>query len=192
MSVSASDLVLTQGVTPSVPPPTGTSSIYFKSSDGQPYTMDDAGTETSLVGPTGATGSTGATGAGVPTGGTAAQVLVKNSATNFDTLFAPVPGPVQVSLTGAAILGAVEQSVEVNSASPCTVTLPAASAMVQTLGGNKYASKIIISNTGTTLVTVAANGSETIRGVATNTDLNAQWRSITLYSNAAGTGWIIA
>ena len=36
-------------------------------------------------GPKGTTGSTGATGQGVATGGTAGQVLVKNSATNYDT-----------------------------------------------------------------------------------------------------------
>ena len=36
-------------------------------------------------GPTGATGSTGATGNGVATGGTTGQVLIKNSATDYDT-----------------------------------------------------------------------------------------------------------
>ena len=36
-------------------------------------------------GPRGATGATGSTGAGVATGGTAGQVLVKNSSTNYDT-----------------------------------------------------------------------------------------------------------
>ena len=35
----------------------------------------------------GATGSTGATGPGVATGGTTGQLLTKNSATNFDTLW---------------------------------------------------------------------------------------------------------
>ena len=36
-------------------------------------------------GPTGATGATGATGNGVSSGGTAGQVLIKNSSTNYDT-----------------------------------------------------------------------------------------------------------
>jgi hypothetical protein len=36
-------------------------------------------------GPTGATGATGATGPGVASGGTAGQVLIKNSSTNYDT-----------------------------------------------------------------------------------------------------------
>ena len=39
-------------------------------------------------GPAGATGATGAAGAGVPTGGTTGQVLAKNSATNYDTVWA--------------------------------------------------------------------------------------------------------
>ena len=38
-------------------------------------------------GPTGATGATGATGNGVPTGGTTGQVLIKNSSTNYDTVW---------------------------------------------------------------------------------------------------------
>jgi hypothetical protein len=37
------------------------------------------------IGLTGPTGATGATGAGFPVGGTAGQVLVKLSATNYDT-----------------------------------------------------------------------------------------------------------
>jgi len=38
-------------------------------------------------GPTGATGATGATGNGVSSGGTTGQILVKNSSTNYDTIW---------------------------------------------------------------------------------------------------------
>ena len=38
-------------------------------------------------GPTGATGATGATGPGVASGGTSGQVLIKNSSTNYDTVW---------------------------------------------------------------------------------------------------------
>ena len=76
----ASYLVLrsVQGVTPT---------------DGTDYMLLAAKGDTGLQGKQGATGSTGATGAtgatgpagpGVPTGGTAGQVLTKNSSTNYD------------------------------------------------------------------------------------------------------------
>lgn len=42
---------------------------------------------TGPAGPTGPTGATGATGPGVASGGTIGQILVKNSSTNYDTLW---------------------------------------------------------------------------------------------------------
>lgn len=51
-------------------------------------------------GATGATGPTGATGIGVPAGGTAGQILTKNSSTNYDTLWqAPAPSGITMPLT---------------------------------------------------------------------------------------------
>jgi hypothetical protein len=48
---------------------------------------------TGPTGPTGSTGATGPTGAGVPSGGSSGQVLTKNSAGNYDTIWAtPVGG----------------------------------------------------------------------------------------------------
>lgn len=44
---------------------------------------------TGAQGPTGATGSQGPAGVGVPAGGTAGQVLTKNTGTNYDTVWAP-------------------------------------------------------------------------------------------------------
>lgn len=44
---------------------------------------------TGSQGPAGATGATGPAGPGVPTGGTPGQVLAKNTATDFDTLWVP-------------------------------------------------------------------------------------------------------
>lgn len=46
----------------------------------------------SLIGAKGDTGATGPAGVGVPTGGTAGQVLAKNSATNYDTTWIDVSG----------------------------------------------------------------------------------------------------
>lgn len=43
---------------------------------------------TGSTGPTGTTGAKGDTGVGVPTGGSSGQVLTKNSATNYDTIWA--------------------------------------------------------------------------------------------------------
>lgn len=54
----------------------------FIDTDGLPYVKDEAGTVTPLKGDK---GDTGATGAGVPIGGTTGQVLVKVSATDYDT-----------------------------------------------------------------------------------------------------------
>jgi hypothetical protein len=42
------------------------------------------------TGPTGATGATGPAGPGVATGGTQYQFLVKNSGTNFDTVWSGI------------------------------------------------------------------------------------------------------
>jgi hypothetical protein len=78
----------------------------------------------------------------------------------------------------------------VNSSADCTVTLPAASSMITTVGSNQYCFVIRLFNVGTTVVTVAANGTDTIDGSA-NTKLQFQWSSITLYPNFAGTGWMI-
>jgi len=69
--------------------------LYFKS-DHKLYSLDSTGLETQLgaqgpagatggTGPAGSTGATGPAGPGVPVGGTTAQVLAKNSATDYDT-----------------------------------------------------------------------------------------------------------
>lgn len=56
-------------------------------------------------GPKGSTGSTGSTGAGVVTGGTAGQVLTKNSSTNYDTYWADPSGGTSIART-FALMGA--------------------------------------------------------------------------------------
>lgn len=185
-----SDLVFTlDDSTPT--PPSGTASIYAKS-DGLFYTKDDAGVETALKGDTGATGPAGATGAGVPTGGTTGQILAKDTNTDYDTSWydADLVYPQTVSLTGDSTLGIADQSVEVNSASPCTITLPAASSMLSTILTNQHCKRVTIFNTGSTAVTVAGDGSDTINGASTAV-LQFQWSSITLHPNHAGTGWMI-
>jgi len=45
------------------------------------------------IGPTGATGATGPTGAGLPTGGTAGQVITKVDGTNYNTQWSNPPSP---------------------------------------------------------------------------------------------------
>ena len=56
-----------------------------------------------IQGPTGATGATGPAGPGVADGGTAGQVLVKNSGTDYDTAWAEVTSALLTGLgTGSA------------------------------------------------------------------------------------------
>jgi hypothetical protein len=70
----------------SVPTPaSGKITLFGDSTTGQPYYKKDDGTTASLVGATGATGAAGANGQGVPTGGTAGQVLAKIDGTDYNT-----------------------------------------------------------------------------------------------------------
>lgn len=57
-------------------PATDKATIFLDSADGQPKYKDDTGTVNSLAGPAGQ---------GVPAGGTAGQVLTKDSGTDYDT-----------------------------------------------------------------------------------------------------------
>lgn len=45
------------------------------------------GAASTVVGPTGPTGATGPAGPGLPTGGVAGQIIIKNSSTNYDTVW---------------------------------------------------------------------------------------------------------
>jgi hypothetical protein len=56
-------------------------------------------------GPTGATGSTGPAGPGVPTGGATGTILTKNSATNYDTIWAAAPPSVPSGPAGGDLAG---------------------------------------------------------------------------------------
>lgn len=56
--------------------------------------------DTGDTGATGATGSTGPPGPGIAAGGTTGQMLVKNSATNYDTRWQNVPAPGVTSVDG--------------------------------------------------------------------------------------------
>jgi len=58
---------------------------------GSPVSVSEATGATGATGPTGPTGATGATGPGVQAGGTAGQILTKNSSTDYDTVWA-APG----------------------------------------------------------------------------------------------------
>lgn len=63
-------------------PSAGKATVFLDVADGEPKYKDDTGTVASLVGTPGAPG---ANGQGVPTGGSAGQVLTKQSGTDFDT-----------------------------------------------------------------------------------------------------------
>jgi hypothetical protein len=68
-------------------PATGKVTVFLDQATGEPAFKDDTATVTPLRGATGATGATGdpgADGQGVPVGGTAGQVLTKQSGTDFD------------------------------------------------------------------------------------------------------------
>lgn len=72
----------TEGVDGDIYINTATSTLYG------PKTSGVWGAGTSLIGPQGTAGTNGQ---GVPTGGTATQILVKNSSTNYDTAWANAP-----------------------------------------------------------------------------------------------------
>ena len=55
-----------------------------------------------IQGPTGPIGPTGATGAGLPTGGVTGQIIIKDSATNYDTSWADIPAGGQFEGTATA------------------------------------------------------------------------------------------
>ncbi len=76
-----SDLVVTENASTPAAPPVNTLSIYAKV-DGNFYIQNSSGVEKNLVGPA---GPNGANGQGVPPGGTVGQIIVKDSATNYDT-----------------------------------------------------------------------------------------------------------
>ena len=57
-----------------------------------------------MAGPTGATGATGPAGSGVPVGGATGQVLAKNSATDYDTLWSSLMKWVPYTGTGQSFL----------------------------------------------------------------------------------------
>jgi hypothetical protein len=59
------------------------------------------------TGPTGPTGPAGAAGQGVPTGGTAAQILRKNSGTDYDTSWTDEPYDIAFSVSGKPAASAV-------------------------------------------------------------------------------------
>ena len=72
---------------------------------------------TGLTGATGPAGPTGAAGQGVPTGGTTNQVLTKNSATNYDTIWTtPASGGPAPSTTNPLMDGAVAIGTSLNYA----------------------------------------------------------------------------
>lgn len=77
-----SGITLKETAAASIPTPaTDKATLFFDTADGEPKYKDDAGAVTSLV---------GAAGAGVPTGGTTGQALVKDSGTDYDTSWATV------------------------------------------------------------------------------------------------------
>jgi hypothetical protein len=93
-----------------------TGDMYLQNTNGHVWQKQVAGwsdTGTVVLGPTGPTGPAGPTGAtgaagptgpagqGVPTGGTTGQVLAKNSATNYDTIWVS-PGTPSFPLLGPA------------------------------------------------------------------------------------------
>lgn len=84
-------------------------SLKYKNQNGTFQSADAIKGDTGPAGPTGATGPQGTPGVGVPTGGTAGQVLKKASVTDYDTEWGNEPtAPVQSvnGQTGAVVLDA--------------------------------------------------------------------------------------
>lgn len=96
-------------------PPSGKLTIFADDADSEPKYKDDTGTVTSLV------GAAGAAGAGVPTGGTAGQVIRKDSGTDYDTSWVTVTAGAEIIIDGggAEIVPGMAGWVEVPFA--CTI-----------------------------------------------------------------------
>ncbi len=78
--------------------------IWYNSQTGQTFVYYDSYWVENIAGVAGPQGATGATGAGVPTGGTAGQVLAKVDSDNYDTQWVTVtvdPTPQIFLLMGA-------------------------------------------------------------------------------------------
>lgn len=138
----------------------------------------------------GATGLAAGVAGSVPTPSAGQNNLfLRGDATwSTPTTTAVAQGPQQFTSNVNATLSSVPQSMEASGT--ITLTLPSAASLIQSSGGNFYASQIIITNTGTGTITIAGHLAETIQGASTAT-LQFQWSSITLYPNAAGNGWLI-
>lgn len=123
-----------------------------------------------------------------PSAGQGTLFLRGDGTWSTPTTTAIAQGPQQVILTTNAVLASIPQSVEATGA--VTLTMPVALSMIQSSGGNFYASSVIITNTGTSTVTVNAAAGETING-SPSIQLLYQNQSVTLFPNSAGNGWLI-
>lgn len=121
---------------------------------------------TGVTGPTGPTGSTGPTGPGVASGGTAGQILSKNSATNYDTTWIDNEAYRVVETVKAGVALDKGMAVYVTGADGANVVVGKAQA-----NSESESSKTL----GLVNSTVALNGSAqvVISGIITGLDTNA-------------------
>lgn len=138
-----------------------------------------------IQGVKGDTGNTGATGPGVAPGGTAGQVLTKNSATDYDTSWAAASGGsgtggglVSRAVT-AATTAAAGEMILASVAANYTVTLPASPPTDTLVGVTKMDTSI------NTVLTVSSTAN--IDGATTLT-MNRQYQSVIM--RYTGTTWV--
>lgn len=152
-------------------PPTGTGIVgdwFLRTDTGDYYEKTGTSTWTlrgNLTGPQGATGNTGSTGAGVPTGGTTGQSLIKQSGTNYDTAWKSFASlqTAQVNPAATSNTAGVMQGLAVGN----TVTPTATGKVLVTIAGqisNATASKASFCQMRYGTGTPPAGGSTTLGG----------------------------
>lgn len=134
----------------------------------------------SLVGPAGATGSAGV---GIPTGGTAGQVIVKNSGTNYDLAWQDLTHFSIVTVAASLTLNTSHSGkyLRTTSSSLVTITVPPDSTANLDIG-----KPIQIRQAGTGTLTIAAGAGVTITSPGSLT-ARAQNSTVSLVKVAANT-----
>jgi hypothetical protein len=160
-----------------IPTPSSGKATIFLDDDGAPKYKDDTGTVIALA---------GAAGAGVPTGGTAGQVIRKDSGTDYDTSWVTVAAGAEIIIDGggAEIGTGMAGWVEV----PFACTIVAARALADQTGDIEVAiGKETYANHDPVSPTVISASAP----VEISTDIKSQDTTLTGWTTSVAAGDII-
>lgn len=148
-------------------------------------------------------GLQGVAGTGVPAGGTTSQFLLKNSATNYDTLWGPIPnGSLSLAMQAAAPANSVRGEFTGSAVAPQDLTLAANTFVARGSSGNVAAKAI--SDAGLSFAAAATVAAQTaalnaattaLQGMMSASDktkLNGLWKDIVADFGADPTGAVDA